>query len=87
MKELLGSGQYGFVWKGTWTRGTKTIDVAVKELKYDHELPEAEKLKFLQEAVTMGQFRHPNVALLCGIIVNDREQVCSEIIIFVVCNI
>ena len=41
-------------------------DVAVKMLKEGAD--ELEKVKFLQEAAIMGQFSHPNVVKLYGVI-------------------
>ena len=32
------------------------------------ELPEEEKVRFLQEAAIMGQFSHPNVVKLYGVV-------------------
>ena len=42
------------------------MDVAIKTLK--EESPEGEKVKFLQEAAIMGQFRHPNIVKLHGMV-------------------
>ena len=62
----LGSGQFGSVEQGLWKRhGTKPVEVALKSLS--KESPE-DKLKFLQEAAIMAQFRHPNVIMLHGVV-------------------
>ena len=42
------------------------MEVAVKTLKAN--APEADKVKFLQEAAIMGQFLHPNVLKLQGVV-------------------
>ena len=42
------------------------MDVAIKTLK--EESPEEEKVKFLQEAAIMGQFHHPNIVKLHGVV-------------------
>lgn len=42
------------------------LDVAVKTLS--EKATEAEKILFLQEAVIMGQFLHPNIVQLYGIV-------------------
>ena len=69
----LGSGQFGSVEKALWRRRDgKELWVAVKELKPGASEPE--KIKFLQEAAIMGQFKHINVLALCGII-PDKESV------------
>ena len=67
----LGSGQFGNVEKGVW-KGKGDLEVALKTLKagYDDE----DKVKFLQEAAIMAQFRHPNIVLFYGV-VNDKELV------------
>ena len=41
------------------------MEVAVKTNQSDSE---EEKVKFLQEAAIMGQFRHPNVVKLMGVV-------------------
>ena len=64
----LGSGQFGNVEKGMWQRK----EVALKTLKTGstHE----DKVKFLQEAAIMAQFKHPNIVTLHGV-ASDKEPV------------
>ena len=64
--ETLGSGQFGMVSKGTWQSPRGALDVAVKQLQPGAS--EGEKVKFLQEAAINGQFRHPNVVKLMGVV-------------------
>ena len=59
-------GQFGEVNKGTWQSPMGALDVAVKQLK--PVASEEEKVKFLQEAAINGQFRHPNVVQLMGVV-------------------
>ena len=40
--------------------------LAIKTLRA--ELPEEEKVRFLQEAAIMGQFSHPNIVKLYGVV-------------------
>ena len=47
------------------------LDVALKSLK--EGVSSSDKVKFLQEAATMAQFRHPNVAALYGVTDKDRQ--------------
>ena len=64
--EHLGSGQFGTVSKGLWTVSKDSIVIAVKQLH-----PNAttiERVKLLQEAAIMGQFCHPNVVKLHGLV-------------------
>jgi hypothetical protein len=42
------------------------MDVAVKQLQPGAS--EEEKVKFLQEAAINGQFRHPNLVMLMGVV-------------------
>ena len=46
------------------------LEVALKTLKTDSN--EEDKVKFLQEAAIMAQFRHPNIVTLHGV-VRDKE--------------
>ena len=64
--EQLGSGQFGQVCKGAWSVDQVTMEVAIKTLKPG--APEGEKVKLLQEAAIMGQFFHPNVVKLYGVV-------------------
>ena len=64
--EGLGSGEFGAVCKALWTISGATKELATKTLR--PELPEEEKVKFLQEAAIMGQFSHPNVVKLYGVV-------------------
>ena len=64
--EHLGSGQFGTVNKGIWQSPAGAVEVAVKILKLGSD--ENDRVKFLQEAAINGQFRHPNVVKLLGVI-------------------
>ena len=69
----LGSGQFGGVQVGIWNDSNGNRDVAVKTLN-PTMTQQVAKVKFLQEAAIMVQFRHPNVIQLYGI-VTDGEPV------------
>ena len=69
----LGSGQFGMVSKGVWDGPLGAMDVAVKQLQF--ETSEEERVMFLQEAAINGQFHHPNVVQLVGV-VTIGEPVC-----------
>ena len=72
----LGNGQFGTVFKGVWySSNGKKIDVAVKTLKEGSG--EQDRVKFLQEAAIMGQFRHPNVVTMYGV-VSEGEPVSVQ---------
>ena len=60
------------VYKGVLENGRSEVEVAIKTLKEGAK--EEERVKFLQEAAIMGQFKHPNVVTIHGI-VTDGEPV------------
>jgi serine/threonine protein kinase len=64
--ELLGSGQFGNVSRGTWKSPKGVIEVAVKTLVTKEK--KVGRVKLLQEAAIMGQFSHPNVIKLLGVV-------------------
>ena len=72
--DFLGSGQFGTVCKGVLANGEGggEVEVAVKTLKEGSG--EEDRVKFLQEAAIMGQFKHHNVVTMYGV-VTDGEPV------------
>ena len=75
--EMLGSGQFGEVYKGVWERSHDNMEVAVKTLK--EGTSDDDKVKFLQEAAIMGQFKHPNVVTMYGVVTNGEPVSCVGI--------
>ena len=73
LKKHLGSGQFGVVQHGIWRikseTGCQDKDVAVKTSENGSKLEE--RVKFLQEAVIMGQFKNPYILQIFGIINED----------------
>ena len=70
----LGSGHFGEVNKGVWQSPHGPVEVAVKTLK--RGASEEDAIRFLQEAAIMGQFRHPNVVELLGVVtLGERVRV------------
>ena len=65
----LGSGQFGTVNKGVWQSSDGEVTVAVKQLQLG--ATELDRVRFLQEAAIMGQFYHPNVVTLHGVVIKD----------------
>ena len=47
------------------------VEVAVKSLKKGAD--DMERVQFLQEAVIMGQFRHPYILQIFGIMANSEK--------------
>ena len=64
--EELGSGRFGTVKRGVWITSKGEREVAVKMLQPNPTSQDA--VRFLQEAAIMGQFRHPNVLQLLGVV-------------------
>ncbi len=60
-----------------WYSDSKEIEVAVKSLK--KVASTEEKVRFLQEAAIMGQFDHPYIVQIYGIIALEEEVCCAHI--------
>ena len=68
----IGSGQFGIVSAGIWTKSPiNQVPIAAKTL-HDNA-PEMERVKFLQEAAIMVQFKHPNVVGFYGVSKKDDK--------------
>ena len=52
--------------KGTWNTLKGPMEIAIKTL--NGSASQEEEVKFLQEAAINGQFHHPNVIKLCGVV-------------------
>ena len=79
MNDHLGDGQFGTVSQGVWSHPKGIKEVAVKTLK--KSATQSDRVKFLQEAAIMGQFKHPNVILLYGVAARGKivsSNVLSE---------
>ena len=70
----LGSGEFGVVRRGVWSVGGEEREVAVKSLADGST--EEKRIQFLQEAAIMGQFKHPSIISLHGVLL-DQEPVCN----------
>ena len=81
----LGSGQFGTVNKGVWQSPAGAVEVAVKTLQ--SSASQEDRVKFLQEAAINGQFRHPNVVKLLGVVTVgepvSRQMSCFVVYMFV----
>ena len=80
MTEHLGSGQFGTVNKGVWQSPRGEVAVAVKQLQL--RATELDRVRFLQEAAIMGQFYHPNVVTLHGVVTKDDPVTHSTSILY-----
>lgn len=68
--QKLGSGEFGIVYKAQWHFQGGKQDVAVKTMAESGH-PGA-KVAFLQEAAIMGQFFHPNVVKMYGVVTKGK---------------
>ena len=65
------------MYRGVWFRrgaGSEQLveeEVAVKTL--EDGASEEDRVKFLQEAAIMGQFDHPNIVRILGVMVKEEE--------------
>ncbi len=67
MTEVIGTGQFGKVSKGSWLiTANDVLECAIKTLHSGAS--EEDQVKFLQEAAINGQFHHPNVVQLLGVV-------------------
>ena len=74
----IGSGQFGTVHKGVWQSTSRgEVEVAVKTLKEGSG--EEDRVKFLQEAAIMGQFRHHNVVTMYGVVTSGEPVRCCHV--------
>ena len=55
------------MYRGEWKSSLETCEVALKVLSKNQPTGD-DRVKFLQEAAIMGQFRHPNVVKLFGVV-------------------
>ena len=72
INKLLGKGFFASVHEGVWEMGgNNRIKVAVKILRENTELKC--KVRFLREAAIMGQFCHPHIIKLHGVILENTQ--------------
>ena len=70
LKEFLGSGQFGIVYRGLLTVAEGDPEGGVKEVAVktmENGASEEDRVKFLQEAAIMGQFNNPYIIKIYGI--------------------
>ena len=73
----LGEGQFGEVFKGVWTTPANSLTMALKSLK--SSASDEERLKLLQEAAIMGQFIHPHIVKLYGVVtLSEPVSTCVQ---------
>ncbi|XP_023686362.1 ephrin type-B receptor 3-like isoform X4 [Paramormyrops kingsleyae] len=71
IEEVIGAGEFGEVCRGRLKQpGRREIIVAIKTLKVGYT--ERQRRDFLSEASIMGQFDHPNIIRLEGVVTKSR---------------
>ena len=60
----IGEGEFGVVCRGEWQNKAGVVQQVAVKMLHDEE----DRTKFLQEAAAMGQFNHPHVARLFGVV-------------------
>ena len=65
MDKIIGSGKFGCVHNGIWRTQKAEVPVAIKTIKGDAI---DSNVGLLQEAAILGQFNHPNVLKLLGVV-------------------
>lgn len=74
----LGSGEFGAVYRGTWTRrGQPPVEVAVKTLRQE-ALGRSDE--FLREANLMSRLKHPHVVNLLGVCLSQPLMIVQELV-------
>ena len=80
MSSQLGAGQFGEVYKGELQTTHGPVDVTAKLVK--NGAPQEERVKLLQEAAILGQFRHRHNVHLVGV-VTVSEPVGFQLVVIV----
>ena len=77
--KVLGQGNFGVVYSGIWNSRNGEIPVAIKSLKVENK---ETNISFLQEAAILGQFNHPNVLKLLGVVTLSKPyMMVTELLI------
>uniref|UniRef100_A0A7M4FX06 Ephrin type-A receptor 1 n=1 Tax=Crocodylus porosus TaxID=8502 RepID=A0A7M4FX06_CROPO len=73
MENIIGEGEFGEVFLGSLhLPGRESIMVAIKTLKSTYS--DSQRWSFLREATIMGQFNHPNIVRLEGVVTKRRPM-------------
>ena len=81
VKEYLGSGRFGIVYRGLLTVTEVDSEGGVKEVAVktmENGASEEERVKFLQEAAIMGQFNNPYIIKIYGVLVASQPVRAHE---------
>lgn len=64
--------------RGVWHTDQGDLNIAIKILNPQSE--EHDRVRFLQEAAIAGQFQHPNIVRLHGVVTVDEPVSVCELI-------
>ncbi|PNI64455.1 EPHA6 isoform 7 [Pan troglodytes] len=79
IERVIGAGEFGEVCSGRLkTPGKREIPVAIKTLKGGHM--DRQRRDFLREASIMGQFDHPNIIRLEGVVTKKPLEMMTYIL-------
>ena len=70
LSRKIGQGAFGVVYKAELNSSQGSMEVAVKQVKKNS--PEEERVKLLQEAAILGQFKHKHITSLLGVVTADQ---------------
>ena len=62
--EQIGEGEFGVVCQGEWQNNTGVVQKVAIKVLYNED----NKAKLIQEAAAMGEFNHPHVVRLFGVV-------------------
>ena len=62
--EQIGEGEFGVVCQGEWQNNTGVVQTVTIKVLYKED----NKAKLIQEAAAMGEFNHPHVVRLFGVV-------------------
>nr|XP_033780730.1 ephrin type-A receptor 1 isoform X1 [Geotrypetes seraphini] len=73
MESVIGEGEFGEVYRGSLRLpGKERVVVAIKTLKSTYS--DSQWWNFLREATIMGQFNHPNIVQLQGVVTKQKPM-------------
>ena len=65
------------VWSHSGSESDQVVEEEVAVKMIESGANEEERVKFLQEAIIMGQFNHPNIIATLGIVINKMVSIAS----------
>ena len=61
------------VWSHSGGGSNQVVEEEVAVKSIENGTSEEERVKFLQEAAIMGQFNHPNIVRIMGILIKENK--------------